>query len=585
MGGKPGTPPYGVRSPREDPGKVRIAPLLVLLVVISAGVAIAALLPPRALPANREARPVQYPAAPGAYHVHTRRSDGTGTLDEIARAARAAGLRFLIFTDHGDGTRHPEPPTYRSGVLCLDGVEISTTGGHYVALGLAATPYRLAGAPDAVIEDVHRLGGFGVAAHPESAKPELRWTDWRADLDGVEWLNVDSEWRDELWASLGRGLLTYAFRPAETLAALLDRPVSVLDRWDRLTAERRAVGLAGADAHARLGYRRAVDPYEDRVLARLPGYESAFRTFQNHVVLDRPLSGDAAVDAATVLGAIREGRVHTVVTGLAGAGAFEFGGTSGRHRARAGEYLDLDGGAVLEARVAAPPATTLVLLKDGQPVYDTREGRLRIDVGSLPGAYRVEARLGHIAGRVTVPWIVSNPIYVGLREVHRAAGAPGARSTVVERLAVATARWRGEVSGGSASSIELGSPGDGRPAVAWHYELAPAAAPYAAVQFPTDGGVARFDRLLLTVRADRPMRLWVQLRVPATGERWGRTFYADDTLRDVVLSFDTLRPLGPTTTATPALGHVDSLLLVADTLNGKAGDRGTLHIREMWIAR
>ena len=75
----------------------------------------------------------------GAIHIHTRRSDGTGTVDDIARAASRAGLNFVILTDHGDGTREPDTPAYRSGVLCIDAVEISTASGHVVALGLPRT--------------------------------------------------------------------------------------------------------------------------------------------------------------------------------------------------------------------------------------------------------------------------------------------------------------------------------------------------------------------------------------------------------------------------------------------------------------
>ena len=37
----------------------------------------------------------------GAIHVHTRRSDGTGTMETVAEAASAAGLQFVIVTDHG----------------------------------------------------------------------------------------------------------------------------------------------------------------------------------------------------------------------------------------------------------------------------------------------------------------------------------------------------------------------------------------------------------------------------------------------------------------------------------------------------
>ena len=39
----------------------------------------------------------------GAFHVHTHRSDGTGSPDHVAASARDAGLQFVIFADHGDG--------------------------------------------------------------------------------------------------------------------------------------------------------------------------------------------------------------------------------------------------------------------------------------------------------------------------------------------------------------------------------------------------------------------------------------------------------------------------------------------------
>src|SRR5205085_4842574 len=81
----------------------------------------------------------------GNIHVHSIRSDGRGTPDEIAAAAARAGLKFLVFTDHGDATRPPDRPTYKSDVLCVDGVEISTTGGHYIAVDMTAAPYPLGG--------------------------------------------------------------------------------------------------------------------------------------------------------------------------------------------------------------------------------------------------------------------------------------------------------------------------------------------------------------------------------------------------------------------------------------------------------
>jgi len=161
----------------------------------------------------------------GLLHVHSRMSDGRGTLDEIAAAAARAGLQFLVVTDHGDGTRKPEPPSYRSGVLMIDAVEISTRDGHYLAIGLPQSPYPLGGAAADVVEDVRRLGGMGIAAHPDSPKNELRWADWIPRIDGFELINPDTSWRVKLrqpgW-QVGWNVLTtlaaYPFRSPETIA-------------------------------------------------------------------------------------------------------------------------------------------------------------------------------------------------------------------------------------------------------------------------------------------------------------------------------------------------------------------------------
>ena len=57
---------------------------------------------------TRPARAIQFDAAIpddvvfGAYHIHTSRSDGSGSVADVAAAARRAGLKFVILTDHGD---------------------------------------------------------------------------------------------------------------------------------------------------------------------------------------------------------------------------------------------------------------------------------------------------------------------------------------------------------------------------------------------------------------------------------------------------------------------------------------------------
>jgi PHP domain-containing protein len=564
--------------------------ILVVLVVVAAAFAILtyAVLPRPTLAAVPPTFQLSWPVARGAYHVHSRYSDGTGTFDEIAAAAAAAGLQFVIVTDHGNGTRDPEPPSYRSGVLMIDAVEISTDAGHVVALDLPRAPYPIAGDPRDVLDDIHRLGGFAIAAHPGSLKPALRWGDWEAAFDGLEWLNADSEWRDEFWGSLGKVLLTYSFRPTETLAGLLDRPSEVLQQWDRLVARRRVSALAGADAHARLGFRQR-EPYEDRVLWRAPSYQASFEAFVNHVVLDGPLIGDAAVDAATVLSAIREGRIFTSVDGIARLSRFEAKATVGPAVARPGEYLDVPGPVAIDARIAAPEGTTLVLLKDGAPIYDGASNEIRVDVGNAPGAYRIEARLPASITRSSVPWLLTNPMYVGLRAAHERATVTPAAPAATARSGLATGQWRAEAGPGSTSTLTPRALADGTPALEWRFSLAggPRAEQYAALHFPVDQHLAGHDRIQFRVESDRPHRLWVQIRAPDDrgGQRWGRTFYVDPTLRSIEFRFSELKPMQPDQTERQPLDRMDSVLFVIDTLNTSPGTSGVLRFPDLWLAK
>jgi hypothetical protein len=563
--------------------------VLVLAGAIAVGILV--LLPPRAAQSPAPSWTPSWPVVRGAYHIHSERSDGTGTIDDIADAARRAGLQFVILTDHGDGTRAPDPPSYRAGVLCIDAVEVSTADGHLAALGVPATPFRLAGRAADVIEDVQRFGGFAIAAHPGSPKPALRWRAWDAPFDGLEWLNADSEWRDEFWGSLGRVLLTYPVRPAETLATLLDRPDEVLAQWDRALRTRHVVAIAGADAHARLGVRSATEPYEDRIIARLPSYEASFRAFSNHVVLNRAFTGDAARDAAALVDAIRWGRVFTSIDALARLGGFELKATAQGRTARPGEYIDSPAGVVLEAAIAAPPGTTLVLLRDGTPMYDVTGDTLATAVGADPAVYRIEAYLPAAMAVPSIPWLVTNPIYVNVTAAHK----PRPSSPAIDedsRTHVATERWQAEASEGSKSSLANGALDDGTPVLFWSLQVAggPAASQYAAISFPMEKQLAAHRRLQLRAHADRPMRIWAQLRAPGErgGRRWARSFYVGPDLASIDLPFDEFRPVGWSSDDTPEplpLREIDSLLLVADTLNTLPGTAATIAISDLWLAK
>ena len=553
------------------------------ILVAAVGVGILAALPPKRLNLASRHLSATPPVVAGAFHIHSSRSDGTGTPDEIAAAARRAGLQFLVLTDHGDGTRQSVPPQYRSGVLCLDAVEISTADGHYIAVGMPKAPYPLAGEGRDVVEDVKRLGGFGVVAHSDSGKRELRWREWTAPFDAIEWLNADSEWRDETTGRLAQALATYPFRPIETLTSLLDRPVTTLQRWDTLTERRPVVGLAGADAHARVGLRdAAADPYRSRAFVRLPGYPASFGSFSLRAELDHPLTGDAPTDAAAVLAALKRGRLYSAIDGLATPPEFEFAARSGRYSARQGENLDLDGSVVVDIGSNAPEGGSIWLFRDGRIVAKGGARALHQELPPGSAVLRAEVWLSGTMERPPLPWIVSNPIYVS-----RPAQLPAPRQIAAQDRALnestAGAGWRIEQPPGSSGAIEPGPEG-----LRVRYTLGGETPDqFVALAITAPALLRQFDRVSFRGSADQPMRVYVQLRRPTDrdGQRWRRSVYLDQQPRDVTIFLDEMTPVGHTDTFRPDRTNISDLLFVVDTNNTLPGQSGAFAIEALRLER
>ena len=523
----------------------------------------------------------------GAFHVHTHRSDGTGSPDHVAASARDAGLQFVIFADHGDGTRPLEPPAYRAGVLCIDGVEISTVDGHYIAVGARPAPYPLAGHGRDVVEDVERLGGFGVVAHPASAKRELQWRGWTTPFDAMEWLNGDTEWRDESVSGLFRSLLTYPFRPVETLASLLDRQEETFIRWDALTQRRRVVALAGADAHARISLASEGGNLRTAWI-KSPSYEQLFRAFSIRALLERELTGDADQDAALLLEALREGRVYTVIDGLAPAPAapLQFRAASGGREVRMGGVLSLAGPVTLSLETELPSPGEIVLIRDGRVVVTSRPP-LRYNAPPSPGVYRAEVRLAAAPGEPPVPWIVTNPIYVGMASEVQTGPDPPAVTTGLRLISDEghTRGWHVESGPSSQATLVSVSGTDGR-ALEFHFVLGGARDPFAALAREDVGDLIGYDGVTLKARADRPLRLSVQVRLPEAGNqlRWQRSVYVEGESRSVTIPFADMRPVGRAT-GVPPLETAPTLLFVVDSTNMRPDAQATIWLEDVRLVR
>jgi hypothetical protein len=532
---------------------------------------IASAVPPRAaVSSGRGDRSLEARTLRGAFHVHSARSDGTRSKSAIAGAASRAGLQFVIFTEHGDGNAPQDAPAYIEGVLCIDGVEISTDGGHYVALGVGTAPYRLGGSASSVVEDVRRLGGFGVAAHPDSAKAALAWTDWSLKVDGLEWLNADTEWRDESKIQLLRSIGAYFVRPAPALASLVDGSGAMLARWDAIAAQRRIVGLAAHDAHGGPG-----GTAEGRLIPipGIPSYESSFRSFAIRVIVEAPPTGDAALDAAELVRSLRAGRTFAAVDGVASPAWLDFHGERQGSRIEMGEEATA-GPVTFVVRSSLPPRGSLVLLRNGTEMARSSDGAITVS-GSTGGAYRAEVQMpGRAPG---FRWLVGNPIYVGLP----ASSQPAAPDAEVVR-SLREGEWRIEKDPGSVATLRE----EGGAAIEYQLRSGAEVSQYVAMALPLPQPGTEFDAITLELSARQPMRVSVQLRFDQLGGlRFGTSVYVASNPRSVIIPIRDLKPLGHSTPLPSSSASASSILLVVDLTNATPASAGRFRVHGLALAR
>jgi hypothetical protein len=334
-------------------------------------------------------------------HLHSRYSDGTGTVPEIARAARRARADVVLLTDHDtlEAKRRGEEGWY-GDVLILVGEEVSPRRrNHYLAFDLDE-PIDHRGLDGAgICRAVRDAGGFGFAAHPFSqGSPRFK----RAPGMPFEALDCDAIHGIELWSFVNdtaegaasiRELARFVVTPSR---ALEHPPERNMRAWDELLTSRRVVAIGGLDAHQ---FGKRLGPF---VPLRVMSYRRSFRQLRTHVLCGEPPTGELEHDRRQVYDALRAGRCYIAADAIAPARGFAF------------EADDLPMGAQAPAgrrtlRARTPSPARLRLLRDGEEIAATEGTALELVVEE-PGVYRVEA-YRRARGRERT-WIVSNPIYL-----------------------------------------------------------------------------------------------------------------------------------------------------------------------------
>ncbi len=335
----------------------------------------------------------------GVVHIHSNYSDGSKEIDEIAKIGEAAGLDFLIFSDHNtlqplnDGCQK-----FYGKIAAIIGYEIEDQNdeNHYLAFGLDKTLDKNLEPPE-YVGKVRDAGGLGIIAHPDEIRdafpqyPCYPWNRWDAEgFDALEIWNHMSAWMESLKRI---NMLKMAIMPRRSLRGPTSR---ILSKWDEIAAVRPVAGIGSADVHAH-AFRKGL------IRLTIFPYKVQFRSIRTHLILDKPFSSDIKDVREQIFDSIRNCRVFVSNYRWGDARGFRFFARAKNRIFHVGETLDFSDELTLSMQ--SPKIADIRLIKDGKPVLTQTGNKFEIAV-QAPGIYRVELF------RKNRGWIYSNHIRV-----------------------------------------------------------------------------------------------------------------------------------------------------------------------------
>ena len=355
----------------------------------------------------------------GAVHLHSKFSDGTGTVEEIAKFANETGLDFLILTDHNTLLAKDKGfEKWFDNTMVIVGYEVNDTSNknHYLVFGLEELigTYRVLFngelgnnlSAGEYVKEIKSKGGVGFIAHPFEKRnhfpehPAYPWTAWDSnDFDGIEIWNHMSEWMEGLTE---KNKMQRFLHPLKSIIAPEKK---ILQKWDELNEKRKVVALGSIDAHAHkqnvLGF------YNIEIFP----YKVLFKSIRTHVLIDSEIekgNNDKFKDyKKEIISSLKKGNSF-IVNHYHGDGyGFRFFAEYDGKNYNCGDEIILDSkaGKKVVFHSFVPKEATIKLIKNGK-CLDSYNGPGCVWDSDDTGNYRVECWLGDKG------WIFSNHIRV-----------------------------------------------------------------------------------------------------------------------------------------------------------------------------
>lgn len=349
----------------------------------------------------------------GAIHIHSVYSDGTGKIEDIAKAAYDSGLDFIMMTDHN--TLKPAIDGYNkriNGVLVMIGYEVNDlqNKNHYLVFGLNEVVGSFSELENGelgckleaadYVKQIKDKGGIGFIAHPDEVRqhlpehPSYPWTAETDEFTGIEIWNHMSEWIEGMNDS---NKLDRFLHPLKSIVAPNERSIK---RWDKAAEKRHITAIGGVDAHALkqnvLGF------FEVEIFA----YKVLFKSIRTHVLVEHPISknndDEYEKGAAEILNALKKGKCFISNHYYGSARGFRFFAEFKGITCNMGDEIKT-GGSHIILKVLAPKVCKIKLVHNGILVDEKSAMNASWDAVK-PGTYRVECWVGDKG------WIFSNHI-------------------------------------------------------------------------------------------------------------------------------------------------------------------------------
>lgn len=330
----------------------------------------------------------------GAIHIHTKYSDGTGSLKKIVKAGLKTYLDFLIISDHDtlELKNRGAEDWYENQLLVLVGEEVSFGNEHVLALKIDE-PIPRDEEPEQGIQEIHRQNGMSFVVHPHGKyrvgifHKDYSWNHWHLDqCEGMEVWSYMFDWISKV--NLFR-LPFYFLFPYKAITGPFSE---TLAKWDEVARRRRVSGIGGLDVHA-----KGIWPIV------IFSYKHTFQTVLTHVLLEQAFTKNSSRDSVLIYDALKEGHSYIAYEKMGNPRGFKFTLEGSINFAIMGDEVFFDPDDVLA--VELPQKAQVRILRNGKPVMVGFSDGLTFQIRE-PGVYRVDA---YLKGK---PWIFSNPIYV-----------------------------------------------------------------------------------------------------------------------------------------------------------------------------